>query len=670
MENIENSQIGLFEDEQNISNDKITVVKSKFLGYEDTYSKELFDGFDTIRAITFSSGINFMGNVLSGFSDAEVIFGCRDIVSRGVAAAISVQSAEIEEIARDKNAKYFAERIENGTLKFYVSKETKSHEKLYILSSQDGKTRIITGSANFSANAFTGRQRESIMIFDNDDSAYKYYLSVYEEYRDECGCDVSHKLINGCLNDTDYLKDNIGEIPIIKKVEKEEIVYLDSDNNSDDFEFVRNVKEFENEIKDLLPKYKTDQGKILLTNNEEFKNFKKKHKTAAEIKKIKNKKLVKLNINYETGMLTFAGKQLDMHPDKEKIASDLQRIMAFMDSLKSFSGNVEEGRSEFFKYLNWYFLSLFNPYLRTVAYNSGYDVYLFPVYGIMYGDSNGGKTTFNELLSKLMCGKKIDPSGSDDFTSTTLQSIKLASEGLPINIEDLAKSQYANNFEKIIKDDFWGITQGNVNYPATSISTNKIPSLASDISKRVIACHINIAIGKTEGARLKKKVSDNIKGCTNALYCEYVSRMYPLVIEMGEKMKQEGNDYFPDIFEASSKTISELFEEYLDCPVPSYVKQLNHSSYFGDEAIGYNAKRKILSAWQSEPTAFKIDKSRNKLIYSYPENGNQYQLKYFKDELPPRLGCEVAGRTLTMNYEEAVKFFEIKFKKGIFGKMN
>lgn len=286
----------------------------------------------------------------------------------------------------------------------------------------------------------------------------------------------------------------------------------------------------------------------------------------------------------------------------------------------------------------------------------------------MYGDSNGGKTAFNELLSRLVCGKRIDPSSSDDFTSTSLATKKLTNEGLPINIEDLAKVQYTNNFEKIIKDDYWGIKEGYINYPAVSITSNKVPSLSADISNRVVGSHINAVIGKTEGEKLKKRVSDNIKKATNSLYCEYVARMYPQIIEMSERMKSEDEEYFPDVFELSSNVLYDLFEEYSDDGVPYYVMRMNHSSYFGDEAVTYNAKKAIINAWYSEPSAFKTDKRRNELIYSFPENGQLFKLKYLQDELPPKLNCRAAGRTLTMNYKEACKFFGLQFKIGLFGK--
>lgn len=112
MNKIDDNQQCLFDDLAEIESNKINIVKSKFISVESTDAKELFEGFDRMWAITFSSGIHFMSNVLKNFSDAEVIFGCRDIINKGTAAAMAIQAAEIEEITKDKNAKYLANRID------------------------------------------------------------------------------------------------------------------------------------------------------------------------------------------------------------------------------------------------------------------------------------------------------------------------------------------------------------------------------------------------------------------------------------------------------------------------------------------------------------------------------------------------------------------------------
>lgn len=658
-----NDQTSLFSDEElaNVSNN-LSVVEAKFVENVSYNSKDLFEGFNKLKAITYSSGITFMTNVLSNFDDSEVIFGLENIVDNNVATVLSVQMECIKQITKNKSAEKLANLIEEDKLKLYVSRDNTSHEKIYILSSDDGRKRVIVGSSNFSYSAFNGVQRENIIVFDNDDKAYEYYNKRFDEFVKQCSSNVSHSLFNNMINDNDYIENNIDEIPILKEIEKGELIYLDATNNIEQAEIVQNVKGFEDQLKPLLPRIKPYGNKILLSNSVDLKTFKKRYNDEHEKRVIKTRKLSKLHLDYDSSSLSFIDGPLNMNPSKEEIQNDIDCLTQFMDGLNVFNGEVSETKKEFYKYLNWYFSSIFAPYLRSVADTTNYEVLLFPVYGIMYGESNGGKSRFTELLTKLMCGKEVTLSSSDDFSFNKITSMKLGNEGLPINVDDLAKSQYQNNAEKIIKDDIWGLDEEFINYPAVSISTNKIPSLSHDITKRVVTCHINSEISKTDGAKLGRKVKELIKKAKSNLFCEYVKRMLPKIEEMTEKMKSDQIDYFPDLFNLSSTILYEIFSENLDV-VPEYVSKLSHSDYFGDDAIGYNAKRKIIKAWEVEPELFRINKKRDELIYAYPENGQMYELKYLSQELPPKLESKTTGKVLTMKYSEAVKFFNVRFKK-------
>lgn len=60
---------------------------------------------------------------------------------------------------------------------------------------------------------------------------------------------------------------------------------------------------------------------------------------------------------------------------------------------------------------------------------------------------------------------------------------------------------------------------------------------------------------------------------------------------------------------------------------------------------------------------------QNRLIYTYPQDGPWYELKYIADELPNSLEAEISGgNQLIMNYEQAQELFGIKFRRwlGIF----
>lgn len=428
-----------------ISTQALSVVKAVYADTVETNWEELFDGFDRLYAITFSSGIEFVNKVINKFSYAEVVFGCEKIIANDIAAIMSVQIDSVQRLAKSKSAGSLANRLDDGSLQLYVSRDTKSHEKIFILESADHKrVRVITGSANMSASAFCGIQRENIVCFD-DEAAFSHYKVLFE---------------------------------------------------------------------------------------------------------------------------------------------------------------ILKSRS----------LSFWNRHSLRMRSN--------------------------------VC------------------------EGLPLNIDDLAKTQFQNHSERVIKNDEWGISDRLVNYPAVSITSNKITSLTKDLSKRAIICRIGAKIDNERGAKNSKRVNESMSELTTAFYGEYVRRMLVCIDEMTTEMRENANgkEYFPDIFHASSSVIADIFEA-CGIDLPDYVRILYYNDYMGDESIGRAAIEKIELAWQADPSKFRVDKKQNRLIYSYPPDGPWYELKYIADELPNSLEAEISGgNQLIMNYEQAQELFGIKFRRrlGIF----
>ena len=165
---------GLFE------SGNLDVIKMDFIEAETMSWKDLFSGFDELHAITYSSGINFVYQLLGMFKKAEIIFGCDEVISYSLQEVMAYQCKLIERM-RESAGKMkldLISRIEDESLHFFVARNMLSHEKIYLLSAADGRRRVIMGSANMSFNAFSGRQRENICYIDGD-RAYDWYMDCY-----------------------------------------------------------------------------------------------------------------------------------------------------------------------------------------------------------------------------------------------------------------------------------------------------------------------------------------------------------------------------------------------------------------------------------------------------------------------------------------------------------
>ena len=163
--------LSLFEmtegDQQQIDSTKtssLDVVKMEFAGAETLSWQELFSGFDSLHAITYSSGIDFVYQLIGLFEDAEILFGCDEVISYSLQEVMAYQCKMVERMRQtaSKIKLDLLSRIEDGTLRLFVARSVLSHEKIYLLSSKDGRKRVVMGSAYMSRSAFGGFQRENI----------------------------------------------------------------------------------------------------------------------------------------------------------------------------------------------------------------------------------------------------------------------------------------------------------------------------------------------------------------------------------------------------------------------------------------------------------------------------------------------------------------------------
>lgn len=653
-------------EKERVSSNVLPIVQAKFIKSDKITWLDLFEGFDELYAITFSSGLGFVSNLLKKYEYAEVVFGCEAILGKGLATVMAVETAIVEQLTKSEHSKYLSERLGDESLKLFVSRKTTSHEKIYCLRNKEGKTRVITGSANMSRNAFEGFQRENIIYFD-DSEAFDWYKTLYEEFKNQCSDNIRHEVFVSTIADEDYIRDNPNAIPVLSTA-KQSIVFLEpaSEEDAETEELVTSVKGMEAELKPMLPKMKKEGNKLILAADT-VNTVSVKAKEAHTQKKNRERKLPKLHLDYDNATLSFNGKPFDLHPKKEDVVSDIESINCYIDSLSNFHGDYKIAQNDYYRFMVWFFASIFIPNLRYVALKNEYEITTLPNVGIIYGDSNGGKSTYVDLLTKLMTGKKIPHNSSSEFTYTGVEDLRRGIEGVPLNFDDLDKTQWSNHSDKIIKDDEWGIPEHFINYPAIAVTTNKLPSLEAPISKRVVGIRINVRIGKEEGIACSKKIKESYKKASVFFFSEYVFRMLPKVQSMMEKMKNSTEDKYPDVFKYSSETIVEIYKEYMG-DVPEYIKELTFSDYFGDKVVGQGAIQKIISAWENENECFKVKRKENLLVYTYPANANTYDLKYLADELPPQLNAKKIAKSLTMDLKEAEKFFGIKFRRRLFGR--
>ena len=229
---------------------KLDVVKMDYVGAESITWRELFSGYDSIKAITFSSGIGFVYQLLDLFEDAEIIFGCEEVMSYTLQEIIAYQAKLMERIRKTDSAskEKMIERVERGDVRLFVARRRLSHEKLYLLKAEDGRTRVVFGSANMSFNAFGGRQREIICYIDSLE-AYERFEEAYEDLKRDSVDTITNKAVE--ISDA---TENVDALPIAETAKVEKVVYIEPVKEAaEDVNFILDTRDLAKRIAPSIP---------------------------------------------------------------------------------------------------------------------------------------------------------------------------------------------------------------------------------------------------------------------------------------------------------------------------------------------------------------------------------------------------------------------------------
>lgn len=658
---IENN-LSLFEDtpisEKASSATKLNVVKLDYVQAELRTWQELFEGYDSLKAITFSSGIAFLYRLLGMFKDAEVVFGCEGVMS-GSLQEIMAQQDHLLKRLRETTAPQKDElisRLKEGTVRFYVSRAKVSHEKLYLLRASDGRKRVILGSANLSFNAFGGVQRENICYIDGEE-AYSWYLNVFQSLLEDSSDQISHKAYE--IAD---LSENIDELPIAQTVKVKKAMVLEPiKENADDIQFVLTVQKNAKTLAPMLPAQDKRSGKQYLSPDTIVKL-----RTQIQREEVQKRELrseyPQLVVDALEGTATLNDSPLDLCPSSDEVRRDAELFLKYMEGYSRFHGDVDGMQRRYFEFANWFFCSPFMAVMRDMAARYDQNRLPYPVFGLVYGQSKAGKTTFLETLLKMMIGQKPKVS-APDFTRSSIDNLKRSVQGAPIIVDDLTSTRFNQHAIETIKNDDFGVGEHLTAYPAVVISANEdVKAVSQEVIRRTVICRVEAGLTNTEvmKSNIVRSVQQQIG---TAFYRKYLARMLAEIPSLIDSLKKSDTDA-PDILKLSSEIIVDILGEYAD-QLPIYIRPLTLESYFSEEVTGKYAIKTIQNAWRANRKAFTIDRRNNELRYNA---GAPYEADRLMRELPETLEAHKSRDCVIMNLDVATEFFGTKFRRRLFKK--
>ena len=641
---------------QDIPGSKIDVVKLSYISSESVTWQDLFQGYNELYAITFSSGINFVYTLLDMFEKAEIVFGSEAVMSYSMQEIMAYQNLLLTRMREGigERRQKLLDRIEDESVHFYVARRQLSHEKIYLLKSTDGKKRVIMGSANMSYNAFGGLQRENICYID-DDAAYDWYMDCFEELKEGSTDNISKKAFLSA-----DLSENIDDLPISESVRIHKAVVIEhSAELSDEVRFILDTQNLAKELTPILPKPDKKTGKIIVAP--EMITKIRRHRVDEIVKeKELRSEYPQLNIDVNEHSVSLNGEKLDLSPTTSEIANDVELFLKYMNGYSKFHGDYVGMQHRYFEFANWFFCSPFMAVMRDMAARFDQNKLPYPVFGLVYGQSKAGKTSFLETLLKMMIGQKPKVS-APDFTRSSIENLKRVVQGAPIIVDDLTQTRFSQHAIETIKNDDFGVSEHLINYSAVVISANEdVKAVAPEVIRRTVICRVEAGLTNTEVMKssIVRTVQQRIG---TAFYREYLRRMLDIIPEMIERMKDDETESAPDILEISSKIIVEIMSEHSE-NIPQYIRKLSLEDYFSEHVTGKHAKKTIINAWKTSPKSFTIQAKMNELRYNA---GQPYEADRLIKELPETLEARKVREWVVMNLSEAKAFFGIDFKRSI-----
>lgn len=529
--------------------------------------ESLFDGFPSMRALTYTSSIPMIVSLLTkhDFQSFECIFGHEGILSREAAEILAFQTATsnalsqgftaVEGIPEDRiNVIY--DRVASGSLSFYVIKDAIAHAKIYLLENQEtGDNRVITGSANLSETAFSGRQAETLTVFDNDTKAWSHYNRQYEDVRE-----LSTNRLELRKKPIGVEQIQIEETPALKDAEssgnKGITLYMPAEQGTEKEFSIRTLRTTVDRLKPIFQRATTDlrpdkNGNLTITPP-------KARQMAAAVTSRRSEEIQQVSLTREGDKFTLSGAPMPLEWDPNRVKSDVNNLLEFFRNYEQgFKGDVPRLQKDYFTFMCWLYFSPLMCDIRNAAISRNNFSFDQPLFAVLYGSSNCGKTILSETLMTSMFSKSqaVDVS---DFTPSKLRNFQGLYKRHPIVFDDVDRERFRRHAPEIIKNEYIYLPE----YPCVALSMNaETRNFPPEIIKRSLMIYTRTSLPgnlPAEQRRLQRAAARIKENLTPHLYRLFLSEATDAVNNL-----IESPDDSYDALELASTIICRIFSENL-----------------------------------------------------------------------------------------------------------
>lgn len=613
----------------------LTVFRAELISATQTDWTRLFCGFDFLKAITFSSSLSFLIRLVEHFNDAEIVLGSERILTRqhallaqtsqlvdeyGIADALADHKALTETLAGElgKEGISLLPRVLDGSLRFRLLRGRPSHEKLYLLSGATGH-RVITGSANLSAQAFDARQQEIYISFDGKEAWSEFHRYYERDWAESCPIDADLLVIRSPEGEPQARSGPVEllDTPLARVIRAGVVVREEPPRAASPevtLEALREAEKLGAELREIpLPKSKSGHTVV---DAQTLVRVLRQHQ-ARPVAEVTEDRIPRAQILFESGDVLLDGRRWFSVGEPiaaEAVRSDAVLMTEYIASFLKFFGDAAGAVDAYWAFLAWLYSAPAAPYLRQAAIPAGIDPWVYPVYSVLYGRSSGGKTLFTRVAARSMFGfEKMIRSGV--FTAVRTLGLREKLGAVPLLVDDVTREKFSEHVPGLVRTDH----ELAASYAPVIITTNKdVTAIPADVSKRMVTCHIDAAIPENRSVTgtIARRV---LKGMGTALFRRYLAGMIPQVREMRAAI-DEGQPGFPDLLGASSRMLREIFEESLD-GAPEWARELSFHDYFGIRHRKFSEQLAAILA-QSEDRVT-VDRRAREVVVNFGGDTNQ-----------------------------------------------
>ncbi|WP_232822400.1 phospholipase D-like domain-containing protein [Thermus sediminis] len=533
----------------------LQVFRAELLG-PASFSLEELEGARRLRVLTHSASARLLARLSREVEELEVVFGYETALPLEGAfqRLLEVQFLVQEEVARSLRVVWegeeerLAEKARLGKLRFLLSRRP-SHAKLFLVEEADGTRWALLGSPNLSERALeTGEfsQLEFALRFEGEE-AFRTLEALYEAVRGE----------------SDPLRPEL----LLREAKPHELPLLEGAAGREVVLAVREVEVPAVMRVECLPAPKRRAAQAIAQAAEAKRKGEAKVFTLGR-KGLEVARRLPLSQEEEAPLLDLTEEgvllQGELRPflslEAPGVREDAEAILAFLSGYERHFLERDDALRQteaFFRLLAWLYASPYMASLLHRAHLEGLPPHAYPLWAVVYGKSNTGKTSFLRFALKSMAGLEVGMQPGKDFTKERVEALRALSR-FPVVYDDVSLLQVRNPGESLIKGDyeFLGPPKAPV---VLSLNASQSYRLPDEVRKRALLVYTDAVLPQDRA----KRVHAEAQRLLLTVGDRFFRALAPRVREaLGER---------EDWLEAATSVLAEAFRELLG-RVPPWVR--------------------------------------------------------------------------------------------------